>query len=141
MRFSERTRGENAWQLSAQEAQSLPNSNAALQQEGVDLIDDAGTLTNQTLPHAVQRLQVELLSGLGRDELHRRPLHRLGDRLGIAEVVLLSLRIRAHILRRHEPSIVPKHPQLATEMMRADASLHADETRRQVGEPSFHRPA
>jgi hypothetical protein len=32
----------------------------------------------------------------------------------------------AHVLRRHEPSIVPKHPQLATEMMRADASLHAD---------------
>ena len=32
--------GENAWQLSAQEAQALPHGNAALQQEGADLIDD-----------------------------------------------------------------------------------------------------
>ena len=40
------------------------------------------------------RLEVlasELLGRLGRDELHRRALHRLGDRLRIAEVVLLSL--------------------------------------------------
>jgi len=104
----------------------LPHGNATLQQEGADLIDDAGALTDQTLPHAVERLQVELLGGLGRDELHRRALHRLSDRLCVAEVVLLSLRIRADVFRRHEPSIVPKHPQLTTEMMRADASLHAD---------------
>src|SRR6516165_5681743 len=30
--------GENAWQLSAQEAQALPHGNAALQQEGADLM-------------------------------------------------------------------------------------------------------
>src|SRR5262249_1085866 len=66
---------------SAQEAQALTHGNAALQQEGADLIDDAGALTGQTLPHAVERLQVELLGGLGRDELHRRALHRLGDGL------------------------------------------------------------
>src|SRR6266702_3043320 len=127
--------GEDARQLGAQEAWPLPYGNAALQQEGSNLIDDAGALTDQTLPHAVERLQVELLGGLGRDELHRRALHRLGDRLRVAEVVLLSLRIRAHVLRRHQPSIVPKYPQLTTEMMRADASLHTDQTRRQVGEP------
>src|SRR5262245_43142012 len=57
--------------------------------ERADLIDDAGALTDQPLTHAVERLQVELLGGLGRDELHRRALHRLGDRLGVAEVVLL----------------------------------------------------
>ena len=74
----------------------------------------------------MEGLQVELLGGLGRDELHRRALHRLGDRLGVAEVILLSLRIWAHVLRRHEPSIVSKHAQLATEMMRTDAGLHAD---------------
>src|SRR5215467_2479580 len=81
---------------------------------------------NGTLLHAVERLQVELLGGLGRDELHRRALHRLGDGLRIAEVVLLSLRIRAHVLRGHKPSIVPKRPQLAAKMVRPDASLHAD---------------
>jgi len=36
-----------------------------------------------------QRLQVELIGGLRRHELHRSPLHRLGDRLRVAEVVFL----------------------------------------------------
>jgi hypothetical protein len=50
----------------------------------------------------VERLQVELLGGLCRHELHGRALHRLGDRLGVSEVILLSLGIRAHVLRRHQ---------------------------------------
>jgi hypothetical protein len=93
-------RGENAWQLSAQEAQALPYRNATFQQEGADLIDDAGALTDQPLTHAVERLQIELLGGLGRDELHRRALHRL-DRLRVTEVILLSLGIWTNVLRRH----------------------------------------
>jgi hypothetical protein len=67
----------------------LPHRNAALQQEGADLIDNAGTLADQALPYPVQRLQVELIRGLRRHELHGRSLHRLGDCLGIAEVILL----------------------------------------------------
>src|SRR5438105_15951440 len=39
------------------------------------------------LPHPVERLQVELLGALCRDELHRWALHRFGDCLRIAEVV------------------------------------------------------
>jgi hypothetical protein len=31
----------------------------------------------------MQRLQVELVSRLGRDKFHRRPLHRLCDRFGV----------------------------------------------------------
>jgi hypothetical protein len=42
---------------------------AALQQEGADLIDDAGALTDQSLAHPVQRLQVELVGALGGDEI------------------------------------------------------------------------
>jgi hypothetical protein len=41
-------------------------------------------------------------------------LHRLGDRFGIAEVVLLSLAVRAHVFRRHQAGIVAKRMQLAT---------------------------
>jgi hypothetical protein len=37
-----------------------------------------------------QHLQVELIGGLCCHEIHRRPLHRFGNRLRIAEVVLLS---------------------------------------------------
>jgi len=119
----------------------LPNGNATLQQEGADLVDDAGALTDQPLPHPVQRLQVELLGGLGRDELHRRALHRLGDCLGIAEVVLLPSRVGTHIFGWHQPSVVTKRCEFAAQMMCADAGLHADQTRRQVGEPCFHLAA
>ncbi len=103
-----RWRGQDARQLGTQEPLSLPHRNAALQQEGADLIDDAGALADQSLTHPVQCLQVELIGGLRRHELHRRTLHRLGDRLRIAEVVLLSLRIGPHVLRRHQPGIVAK---------------------------------
>jgi hypothetical protein len=76
-------------QLGAQEAQPLPHRDAAFQQKGADLIGDAGALTDQSLAHAMQRLQIELIGGLRGDELHARALHRFGDRLRIAEVVLL----------------------------------------------------
>ena len=73
-------RGQNARQLSTQEALPLPDGNATFQQEGADLIDDASALTHQPLTHAVQRLQIELIGGLRRHQLHRWPLHGLGDR-------------------------------------------------------------
>jgi len=58
-----------------------------LQQEGADLI--TGTLTDPSFTHAVERLEVNLLGDLRRDELHGRALHRLGDRLGIALTLYL----------------------------------------------------
>src|SRR5262249_4421185 len=100
---------------------AMPRSN-----KKADLIDDASALTDQPLTHPVERLQIELLGGLCCDELHRRALHRLGDRFGVPEVILLSLRIRAHVLRRHQPRVVSEHLQLAAEMMRTHASFHAD---------------
>jgi len=57
---------------------SLDARQRALQQEGADLIDEASALNNQPLTHAVERLQIELLGGLGRDELHGRALDCLG---------------------------------------------------------------
>jgi hypothetical protein len=60
-------------QLGAQETLSFPYRKAALQQEGADLIDDAGALADQPLPYPVQCLQVELIDGLGRHEFYRRP--------------------------------------------------------------------
>jgi hypothetical protein len=53
----------------------------------------------------MQRLQIELLCGLGRHELHRRALHGFGNRFGIIEVVLLSLAIGADIYGRYQPGI------------------------------------
>src|SRR5882762_5870595 len=121
-----RGRSENVRQLGTQEAQSLPNSNASFQQKGGDLVDDAGALAHQPLPYAVQPLQVELVGGLGRDELHRRALHRLRNGLRVAEVVLLSLRIGPNVPRRHQPGIVAEPLEPAAKMMRPHAGLHPD---------------
>ena len=77
--------------------------------------------------NAMQRLQVELVGTLGRDELHRWALRRFSNRLGVAIVVLFTFAIRAYVLRRHQPGIVAKRLKLAAEMMRPSACLHADE--------------
>ena len=86
----------------------------------------------------MQCLQVELIGGLRRHELHRRPLHRLGDCLGITEVVLLSLRVGPHIFCRHQPRTVAELIQLTAEMVRANTSLHADQARRNVSKTCFN---
>jgi hypothetical protein len=44
-----------------------------------DLVYDAGGLADQGLSHAVHRLKVRLIGGLGRNELHRRTLRRFGN--------------------------------------------------------------
>src|SRR4029077_18432918 len=85
------TRRENAWQPGTQEVPPLPHRDPTLQEEGADLIDDTGTLADQTLPNPVPRLQVQLFDRLRGHELHRWALDRLGDRLRVAEVVLLPL--------------------------------------------------
>src|SRR5207247_2199176 len=110
----------------------------ALQQKGADLIDDAGALADQSLAHAMERLQVKLIRSLRRHELHRGALYRLGDRLCVAEVVLLSLRIGSNVLRRHQPGVVAMLPQLTAKMMCADTGFHADQARWHVGKSCFH---
>ncbi len=86
----------------------------------------------------MQRLQVELIRGLRRHELHRRPLHRFSDRFSVTEVILLALGIGPHILRRHQPSVVAKRLKSTTEMMRPDAGLHANQTGRHIGKPGLN---
>jgi hypothetical protein len=129
---------EDLRELGPQETQALADCNAALQEEGADLVDDAGTLADHALAHTVQRLQVELFGCLGGDELHRGALNGFGDRLGVAEVVLLPLGIGTHVFCWHKPGIVTEHPEPATKMMCADAGFHADQARRNIREPRFH---
>lgn len=89
----------------------------------------------------MQRLQVELVGRLRRYKLHGWALHRLGDRLRITKVVLLPLRIGPHILRRHQPGIMTKRLELATEVMRTNAGFHANQARRHVGQPRLNLAA
>jgi hypothetical protein len=110
--------------------QASPHGDAPLQQERTNLIDDAGTLTDQSIADAVRRLKIELIG-------RHRALDSLGDGFRISEVILLSLRKGAHVFRRHQAGVVAKHLESATEMMHPDAGLHTNQARRQVGEPSF----
>jgi hypothetical protein len=79
----------------------------------------------QSLPHGNDSLQhegadlVDNADALA-DQSLAHAVQRLGDRL-----------------RRHQPGIVPKHLQLATETMGADAGLHADQARWDIREPGF----
>ena len=58
------------------------------------------------IAHPVQRLQVELVVRLDRNEAHVLALHRLSDGLGIQEVVLVGLHKRLHELRRDQLHIM-----------------------------------
>lgn len=80
------------------------------------------------------RLQVELVLGFGRDELHGRTLHGLGNRLGVAVIVLVALEKSLHISGRHQPCVMAHSNELAREMVRAAAGLHANEARRRIRE-------
>lgn len=82
----------------------------------------------------MQRQQIHLFRRLDRHEAHGRPLHRFGDRLGIAVVVLVTLEERLDVLRRDQTRIVTERRQLAPDMVGARARLHADQVARNVGE-------
>jgi hypothetical protein len=102
-------------------------SRSTLQQEGTDLVDDAGTLAYQALAHTMQRLQVQLIGRFGSDELHGWSLDSFSNCFSIAEIVLLAFALRFDVLAWHEPCVVAKRMQPAAEVMGSDAGLHADQ--------------
>jgi hypothetical protein len=62
-----------------------------LQQESANLVDESGARMYQTVTHSVQRLQIELIIRLNRNETHVLTCHRLGDCLRILEIVFVGL--------------------------------------------------
>jgi hypothetical protein len=77
-----------------------------------------------------------LRKGLDSDEVHRRPLHRFRDRLGIAVVVLVALEERLDVLRRDQADVVSERLNLAGDVMRATAGFKPDKAAWKVGEPA-----
>jgi len=71
---------------------ALTYGEAPLEEKGADLIDHAGSLPDKTVAHPMNGLRIELILDLGGSKLHGRALDCLCESLGIAEVVLLSLR-------------------------------------------------
>src|ERR1700733_11809574 len=75
-------------------AKTMPRSSRKAPQ----LVDHGRSARNETSAHTMHGLQVELVIGLDRNEAHVLPVHRLGDGLGIQEVVLVGLHKRLHEL-------------------------------------------
>jgi hypothetical protein len=61
-----------------------------------------------------------------------------GTVISRSQAVLLPFRIGPHVFRRHQPCIVTLRVQSAAQVMRANAGLHSDQTRRHVREPCFN---
>src|ERR1700704_4292161 len=80
-------RREDTRQLGPQGTQALPHGDAPLKQERTDLIDDAGTLTDQSIADAVQRLKVELIKN-GRSQ------HSSADSINISEFDFRQAQLR-----------------------------------------------
>ena len=68
----------------------MPDDDAALQKKAANLVDYRGPFADEARPYPVQRLQIQLLIGLGWNKACRRPLHRLGYAMGISEIILVQ---------------------------------------------------
>src|SRR5215472_9936835 len=75
--------GKDARQFGAQKAQPLAHLNSALQQEGTNLVDNAGALPDQPFAHPMQRLQVKLIRRLGACPAAARPALGKGLRVQV----------------------------------------------------------
>lgn len=93
-----------------------PESDATLEQQTPDLVDHRRTPDDPPLPYPVQRLHVELVVCLDRNEAHGRSTDCFGNRLGIDEVALVRLHVRLHVLGRDDPHLVPLFPERALPM-------------------------
>lgn len=120
-------------------APALGKGEAALQQDRAQLVHQHGAHADQPRPDPVQALHVELLLRLQRHEAHGRARGRLGDRLGIAVVVLLRLDVGADVLGRHQPDGVPLHGEQPAEVVGAAAGLHRHHAGRQLGRQADNR--
>lgn len=110
----------------------LRNDIAAFEEKTSDLVHQRGTVSDELITNAVQRLHIELLLGLQLHKPHRRASCRFRDRLGIAIIVLLRLDVRTDILRRHQPHRMALSCQRPAHVMSAAASLHRHDASRQA---------
>jgi hypothetical protein len=69
--------GQDARQLCPQAVETLGDGDAAVEQEGADLVGDRRALADVARAPPGQRLQIELLGGLGGNEAHGSAAGRL----------------------------------------------------------------
>jgi hypothetical protein len=84
----------------------------------------------------MQQLARLLLRRLDRHKSHRRALNSLANRCRIGGIVLIALDVRLHVLRRHQPHLVPKRTQLARPVVGRRTRFQPDHTARKSAEES-----
>jgi hypothetical protein len=89
----------------------------------------------------MQQLSRLLLRTLDRHKAHRRALNRLANRFGIGSIILVALNVRLHVLRRHQPYLVPKRGELARPVVRRCTRFQPNQTARKSAEERHHLPA
>jgi hypothetical protein len=121
----------------------LPSSgdDPELGQVAPQSVDRGGALLQQLLAHPVQHQHRLLVLILGRDKPHAGALHRLAAGLGIGRVVLVGLDVGPHVLRRHQPHLVPEPGQLTGLIVGCTAGLQPDQASRQGCEELEHLAA
>ena len=110
---------------------ALGADDAELRQMGPQRVDQHRPLPDQQLPCPMHRQNRLLLGRLHRDEPHRRPAHRLANRLGIRRVVLVALDVGLDVLRRHQPDLMAQRRNRPRPVVRRRTRLHADKAPRQ----------
>jgi hypothetical protein len=98
-------------------------------------------LTHQLLAATMQQLGRLLLCRLDRYKSHRRTLNRLANCFRIGGIVLIALDVRLHVLRRHQPHLVPKRAQLARPVMGRRTRFQPNQAARKSVEERQHLSA
>ena len=73
-----------------------------------DHVDHLRALFDHEIPRAMRRQRRLLLGRLHRHEAHRRPCHRLANRLSVVGVSFAGPHVGLHVSRRHQFHRMPK---------------------------------
>ena len=118
--------GEDLWNQPPRSCGRYRDSYPAIEQESAHLANQGGSMINQPLPRAMERLDVLLFERLLRHEPHVALLYGRADRLGIVGIVLLPAYERLHILRGHDLHPVPQLLELPLPIEGAGGGFDAD---------------
>jgi hypothetical protein len=122
-------------------AQALRRHDSELRQMCPQRVHQHRALTHQLLAATMQQCRRLLLCRLDRHKSHRRALNRLANRFRIGGIMLIALDVRLHVLRRHQPHLVPKRTQLARPVMGGRTRFQPDHTAWNAAEERQHLPA
>jgi hypothetical protein len=115
-------------------AQALRRHHSEFRQMCPQRIHQHRALTHQLLAATMQQCRRLLLCRLDRHKSHGRARNRLANRFRIGGIILVALDVRLHVLRRHQPYLVPKRSELARPVVRRCTRFQPNQTARNLAE-------